>query len=55
MKFMMIVPSRKDIDELLNRCVENEKTGISEYPGMTYEQGIKAGIKYLLGGEKPFN
>lgn len=55
MQFLMIVPSKKDIDELLNRCVENEKTGISEYPGMTYEQGIKAGIKYLLGGEKPFN
>lgn len=52
---MNIVPSEKDIDELLNRCVENEKAGITEYSGMTYEQGIKAGIKYLLGGDKPFN
>lgn len=52
---MNIVPSEKDIDQLLNRCVENEEAGITEYSGMTYEQGIKAGIEYLLYGEKPFN
>lgn len=52
---MIIVPSEKDIDQLLNRCVESEETGISEYPGMTYEQGIKAAIEYLEGGEYPFD
>lgn len=36
---MNIIPSEKDIDQLLNRCVENEE----------------AGIEYLLYGEKPFN
>ena len=52
---MNIVPSEKDIDELLNRCAENEEARITEYSVMTYEQGIKAGIEYLLYGEKPFN
>jgi len=52
---MIVKVSDEQIDELLNRCVESEETGRSEYPGMTYEQGIKAAIEYLDGGEYPFD
>ena len=31
-----------EINELLDRCVDAEVTGESTYPGMSYEQGIKA-------------
>lgn len=52
---MNVIRTQKEIDDLLNRCVESEESGISEYPGMTYEQGIKAAIEYLEGGEYPFD
>lgn len=52
---MNVVRSENEINELLNRCVESEESGISEYPGMTYEQGIKAAIEYLEGGDYPFD
>ena len=37
----------KDIEALLNECVDAENDGRTEYFGMTYEQGIKAGIEWL--------
>ena len=46
--------TQDQIDELLNRCIEAEETGVSEYPGMSYEQGIKAAIEWLDGGDYPF-
>lgn len=46
---MQIVRTEAEVDELINRCVESEVSGCSEYPGMTYEQGIRAGIEYLTG------
>lgn len=52
---MIIVPSENDINQLLNRCAESEESGISEYPGMSYEQGIQAAIEYLQGGDYPFD
>lgn len=51
---MDIIRTDKEIDELMNRCIESENTGASEYPGMTYEQGIKAAIEWLEGGYHPF-
>lgn len=45
-----------EINELLDRCVDAEVTGESTYPGMSYEQGIKAAIEWLLdGGDYPFD
>lgn len=35
------------IDELLNQCADSEENGTSKYPGMTYEQGIQAAIRWL--------
>jgi len=45
----MAKPTAKEIDEVLNWCSEAEEEGISNYPGMTYEQGVKAGIDWLQG------
>lgn len=53
---MITERTEKEIDELLNRCVEAEETGESAYPGMSYEQGIKAAIEWLFEGfEYPFD
>jgi hypothetical protein len=37
------------LDELANQCAEQEDKGGSKYPGMSYEQGIKALIEWLRG------
>ena len=50
----MKLKSEEEIDELLNQCVDSEETGESKYPGMTYEQGIKAALEWVQGyGEHP--
>lgn len=46
---MEIKRNEDQVNDLLNRCAESEETGNSEYPGMSYEQGIKAGIEWLTG------
>lgn len=38
-----------EIDEVLNECVEAEAQGHSRYPGMSYEEGVRAGIEWALG------
>lgn len=52
---MNTIRTQKQIDDLLNRCLESEETGKSTYPGMSYEQGIKAAIEWLDGGDYPFD
>lgn len=47
--------TQKQIDDLLNRCAEAEESGESAYLGMSYEQGIKAAIEWLDGGDYPFD
>ncbi len=42
-------PTEKEINDVLNQCVEAEETGESRWPGMSYEQGVKAGIEWVLG------
>lgn len=49
---MNIVRSEQEIWDLLNQCTEAEETGTSNYPGMTYEQGIKAAIEWIIGNVK---
>lgn len=47
-------PEEKEIDAVLNECAESEEQGESKYPGMTYEQGVKAAIEWLQGyGDNP--
>lgn len=38
----------KEIEDLLEQCFEAEISGQSKYPGMSYEQGIKATLNWLL-------
>ena len=46
----MISRNRTDaeIEDLLEQCWEAENEGKTKYRGMTYEQGIKAAINWLL-------
>ena len=43
-----------EINDVLNRCIESEEKGESQWPGMTYEQGVKAALEWVQGyGEHP--
>ena len=50
-----IAPSEGEIDEVLNWCWEAEERGRSHFRGMTYEQGVRAGIEWATGrsNERP--
>ena len=41
-------PTQQQIDDVLNRAAEAEEEG-TKWPGMSYEQGVKAGIEWVLG------
>ena len=46
-------PTKNEIDDVLDWCVEAEETG-TKYGGMTYEQGVRAAIDWMQGhGENP--
>lgn len=38
-----------EIDDVLNKAAEQEEQGGSKWPGMSYEQGVTAGILWILG------
>ena len=42
-----LIRTDDSIDDLLNQCSEAEENGTSQFPGMTYEQGIQAAIRWL--------
>lgn len=46
---MNIKRTEDEINNLLNQCSDAEEEGVSKYPGMKYEDGIKAAIEWLLG------
>ncbi len=46
---MRIVQSDDDVNDVLQRCDEAEENGATEVPGMTYEQGIAAAIRWITG------
>lgn len=54
---MNIVRSEQEIWDLLNQCSQSENEGASKYPGMSYEQGIKAAIEWITGNiqDHPLN
>lgn len=43
-----VMHSDQEIDDLLNDCAEEEGEGTTRFKGMTYEQGIKAAIEWLI-------
>ena len=44
-----IKPSKKEIDDALQKCFESESSGQSVFPGMTYEQGVESALNWVLG------
>jgi hypothetical protein len=44
-------PTEEQINALLNQCADAEDSGQSKYPGMSYEQGISAAIRWMQGDE----
>ena len=41
--------SDDEIDAVLNACSESMDAGRAKWPGMTYEQGVRAGIDWVTG------
>lgn len=44
-----VAVSEDELYALLDQCTEAEDRGSSAYHGMSYEQGIKAGILWAIG------
>lgn len=48
------MPDKTEIDDVLNQCAEQADEGGSKWPGMSYEQGVEAAIRWLTeGGSNP--
>jgi hypothetical protein len=43
-----IARTEEEVNDVLNWAAEGEEEG-TKYRGMSYEQGIRAGIEWLLG------
>jgi hypothetical protein len=48
----MIVKSKAEIEDLLSRAVELAEDG-SKFPGMSYEEGIIAALRWLTESDEP--
>ena len=49
-------PTEDEINDVLEKCIYNEEKGQTFWPGMTYEQGVKATLEWMEGyGENPLN
>lgn len=46
---MHIKPSEAEINEVLNQVGEKIDEGGSRFPGMSFEQGVQDGIRWVLG------
>lgn len=47
-------PSQQEIDQVINWAAQAEATGSSSFPGMSYEEGVRAAIEWMQGnGERP--
>ena len=44
-----IVRKDQDIDNILKHCSDAENEDETKFPEMTYEQGVKAGIRWITG------
>lgn len=48
---MDLMVDDQEINELLNQCADSEDSGESKYPGMSYEQGLAAAIRWMVDGD----
>ena len=44
-----IARTDQDIDDVLQQCSDAENEDKTEFPNMTYEQGVKAAINWVTG------
>lgn len=51
---MKIHPTASDINNQLNDAATWADEGGSSLPGATYEQGVEAAIKWIIGDTKEF-
>jgi hypothetical protein len=42
-------PTQEEIDEQVNLAQDQEEKGGSQWPGMTYEQGVSAALLWVTG------
>jgi hypothetical protein len=48
--------SEGEVDAVSDQCLDAENDGGSKFPGMSYEQGIKAAFDWLAGyGSNPMD
>lgn len=41
--------TQEEIDEQLNKAADVADSGISQWPGMTYEQGVDNALRWVTG------
>ncbi len=44
-----IVRDQLEIDALIGKCIDQQSSGVSRFPGMTYEQGIREALEWVIG------
>ena len=50
----MSKPTDDEIGDVLDFCSDAENEGVSSWPGMTYEQGVEAAVRWMMGqGDSP--
>lgn len=42
----------QEIEDVINACMQSEKAGRSSWPGMTYEQGVLAALRWVTDAEE---
>lgn len=48
---MAVMRSQSEIDDQINEAYEKEDEGGSRWPGMSYEQGVLAALRWVTGEE----
>ena len=41
--------TRNEIDEVIGNCLDQMEQGSSKYPGMSYEEGVEAALRWVTG------
>lgn len=43
--------SEKEIDEVMDKAADAEDSGRTQWPNMTYEQGVRQAIAWIIGDD----
>lgn len=46
---MELVRTEEEVDEQMNRASESIEKGTTRWPGMSYEQGVDAALRWVTG------